>query len=193
MVRSDRASRRSGPASGRREPDLHLYDFVMLGLLVLLAWRGSRRGLISELAGLAAFALALLLAFRLDGQLGRWLAKVIPSLTAEEARVLAFLAVLAVVSAGVGLAAGLLSDAIRHVPLAGGVNRIGGLLAGAALALVGIWLITAFLLLLPAAQLPFSASVHRSETVRLLRSVPPQWSHRLRTQLEDLGSEHLTH
>ena len=162
----------------------------MLGLLVLLAWRGSRRGLIGELAGLAAFALGLLLAFRLDGQLGRWLGRVIPRLTATEARIVAFLAVLLLVSVGVGLAARLLTDAIRHVPLAGGVNRLGGLLAGAALALLGIWLITACLLLLPAAQLPFTASVHHSETARLVRSVPPQWSHGLRMQLERLGTLH---
>ena len=165
----------------------------MLGLLVLLAWRGSRRGLISELAGLAAFALALLLAFRLDGQLGRWLGQVTTSLTATEARILAFLAIVLVVSLAVGLAAGLLTDVIRHVPLAGGVNRLGGLLAGAALALLGIWLITACLLLLPAAQLPFTASVHHSETARLIRSVPPQWSRSLRIQLEHLGTVHLRH
>jgi uncharacterized membrane protein required for colicin V production len=165
----------------------------MLGLLVLLAWRGSRRGLISELAGLAAFALALLLAFRLDGQLGRWLGRSIPRLTAAEARVVAFLAILLLVSVGVGLAAGLLTDAIRHVPLADGVNRLGGLLAGAALALLGIWLVTACLLLLPAAQLPFTASVRHSETGRLVRSVPPQWSRSLRVELEHLGTVRLKH
>jgi len=183
----------TGLASRRKEPALHLYDLVMLGLLVLLAWRGSRRGLISELASLAAFALALLLAFRLDGQLGRWLGQVMTSLTATEARILAFLAIVLVVSLAVGLAAGLLTDVIRHVPLAGGVNRLGGLLAGAALALLGIWLITACLLLLPAAQLPFTASVHHSETARLIRSVPPQWSRSLRIQLEHLGTVHLRH
>jgi membrane protein required for colicin V production len=177
----------------RREPALRAYDLVMLGLLVLLAWRGSRRGLISELAGLAAFAFALLLAFRLDGELGRWLGSVIPRLTAAEARIVAFLAILLVVSLGVGLAAGLLTDAIRHVPLAGGVNHLGGLLAGAALALLGIWLITACLLLLPAGQLPFTASVHHSETARLLRSVPPQWSRSLRVHLEHFGTVHLKH
>jgi uncharacterized membrane protein required for colicin V production len=172
---------------------LHLYDLVMLGLLVLLAWRGSRRGLIGELASLAAFALALALVFCLDGQLGRWLGQVVHSLTATEARIVAFLAVLVLVSLGVGLAAGLLTDAIRHVPLAGGVNRLGGLLAGAALALLRVWLATACLLLLPAARLPFTASVHHSETPCLLRSVPPQWSRSLRVQLEHLGTVHLTH
>ncbi len=97
------------------------------------------------------------------------------------------------VSLGVRLAAGLLTDAIRHVPLAGGVNRLGGLLAGAALALLGIWLITVSLLLLPAAQLPITASVHHSATARLLRSGPPQWSRSLRIQLEHLGTVHLKH
>ena len=165
----------------------------MLGLLVLLAWRGSRRGLISELAGLAAFGLGLLLAFRLDGPLGHWLHKVISSLTATEARILAFVSVVLVVSLAVGLAAGLLGDSIRHVPLAGGVNRLGGLLAGAALALLGIWLVTACLLLLPAAQLPFTAGVHHSETARLLGSVPPQWRRSLRMRLEHQGAVLLTH
>jgi uncharacterized membrane protein required for colicin V production len=66
----------------------------MLGLLVLLAWRGSRRGLISELAGLATFDLALLLAFRLEDPLGRWLGRSVSSLSATEARILAFLAIL---------------------------------------------------------------------------------------------------
>jgi uncharacterized membrane protein required for colicin V production len=177
----------------RKEPALHVYDLVMLGLLVLLAWRGSRRGLINELAGLAAFALALLLAFRLDGQLGRWLGRVVPRLTATEARIVALLAVLLLVSLGVGLAAGLLTGAIRQVPLASRVNRLGGLLAGAALALLGIWLITACLLLLPAGQLPFTASVRHSETARLLRSVPPQWNRSLPIQLENLGTVRLTH
>ena len=172
---------------------MHVYDLVMLGLLVLLAWRGSRRGLISELAGLAAFAVALALALRFDGQLGRRLNGVVPSLTATEARVVAFLATVLVVSLGVGLAAGLLTGVIRRVPLAGGVNRLGGLLAGAALAVLGIWLVTACLLLLPAAVLPLTASVHHSETARLLSSVPPQWSHGLRVHLEHLGAVRLSH
>jgi uncharacterized membrane protein required for colicin V production len=165
---------------------------VVLGLFVLLAWRGLRRGLINELAGLAAFAIALGIALRLDGPLGRWLDSVVPSLTATEARIAAFLAALLVVSVGVGLAAGLLTRAIRHVPLAGGVNRLGGLLAGATLAVLGIWLVTACLLLLPAASLPIAAAVHQSETARLLRSAPPQWGHSLRVHLEHLGTVYLS-
>ena len=192
-MRCDRAARRSGPAGGRKESALHIYDLVMLGLFVLLAWRGSRRGLIREVAGLAAFALALLLALRLDGPLGRRLGTVVSSLTAAEARILAFVAILVVVSLGAGLAAALLTDVIRHVPLAGGVNRLGGLLAGAALALLGIWLLTACLLLLPAAHLRFTASVRHSETAHLVRGVPPEWSRGLRTQLESLGTVRLTH
>jgi uncharacterized membrane protein required for colicin V production len=165
----------------------------MVGLLVLMAWRGSRRGLISELAGLAAFAIALALAFRLDGPLGRRLNSVVPSLTATEARTVAFLVTVLAVSVGVGLAAGLLTRVIRHVPLAGGVNRLGGLLAGGALAVLGIWLVTACLLLLPATLLPFAGSVQHSETARLLHSMPAQWSHSLRAHLEHLGTADLNH
>jgi hypothetical protein len=91
------------------------------------------------------------------------------------------------------VAARLLTGVIRRVPLAAGVNRLGGLLAGAALALLGIWLLTACLLLLPAARLLFTASVRHSATAHLDRSVPPQWSHDLRTQLESFGTAHLPH
>jgi uncharacterized membrane protein required for colicin V production len=165
----------------------------MLALVALLAWRGSRRGLIGELAGLAAFAIALECAFRLDGRLGHRLHGAAPGLTTTEARILAFFAILLVASLGVGLAAGLLTRMIRRVPLAGGVNRLGGLLAGAALAVLAIWLITVCLLLLPATLLPFSASVHHSEAARLLRSMPPQWSHGLRAHLDQVGAVHLSH
>jgi len=165
----------------------------MVGLLVLIAWRGSRRGLIGELAGLAAFAVALALAFRLDGPLGRRLDSVAPGLTATEARIAAFLVTVLVVSVGVGLAAGLLTRVIRHVPLAGGVNRLGGLLAGVTLAVLGIWLVTACLLMLPATLLPFAGSVQHSETARLLHSMPAQWSHSLRVHLEHLGTADVSH
>jgi hypothetical protein len=93
----------------------------------------------------------------------------------------------------IDVAARLLTGTIRRVSLAGGANRLGGLLAGAVLALLGIRLLTTCLLLLPASLLPFASSAYHSEMVRLLESVPPQWSQSLRTHLESLGVEHPTH
>jgi uncharacterized membrane protein required for colicin V production len=58
----------------------------MLGLLGLLAFRGFRRGLLRELAGLAALGAGFLLAYRLDGPVGSWLGRAIHSLTGPKAR-----------------------------------------------------------------------------------------------------------
>ena len=164
----------------------------MACLLGLLAFRGARRGLVRELAGLAALGGAFLLAYRLDGPLGSWLVGAIHSLTAVEGRILAFLVILAVVSIVIDLAARLLTRAIKRIPVVGSLNRFGGLFAGALLGVVGIWLLTACLLLLPASLLPFSATVSHSGTAHLLHSVTPQWGQSLRVHLERLAVGHLT-
>ena len=158
----------------------------MLALLGLLAWSGLRRGFVREVAGLVAFAVGFTLALRLAGPLGRWLATVFPGLSPTTARVIAFLAIVLLVGLAIDLAALFLTGAISLVPVVGGLNRIGGLLAGAALAVLVIWLLTTCLLLLPPTLLPFTSGVRRSETARLVRSVPATWSHGLRTNL--LGS-----
>ena len=167
---------------------MHLYDLAMLGLLGLLAWSGFRRGFVREVAGLAAFALGFLLAFRLAGPLGRWLATVFPSLSPTTAHVVAFLAVVLLVGLAIDLAALFLTGAISLVPVVGGLNRVGGLVAGAALGVLVIWLLTTCLLLLPPTLLPFTSAVRRSETAQLVRGVPAAWSHGLRTSLAGSGA-----
>jgi uncharacterized membrane protein required for colicin V production len=159
----------------------------MLALLVLMAWIGARRGLVRMLAGLAAFALSFLLAFRLYGPLGSWLATVFPSLSLTESRVIAFLAVVLLVGFAIDLGARLLTGAIRNVPVVGGLDRLGGLLAGVALGLLGVWLLTTCLLLLPASVTPIAAGLRRSEAAHLVRSVSPQWNRGLRVHLERVG------
>ncbi len=160
---------------------MHLYDVLMLALFVLLAWRGARRGLVRMLVGrLAAFALGVLLAFRLRDPLGAWLATVFPRLSLTAAQIVAFLAIVLLVGVAIRLGTALLTGAIRHVPVVGGLNCLGGLLAGVALGLLGVWLLTTCLLLLPASVAPFVAGVHHSRTVQLVRSLTPQWSSSLR-------------
>ncbi len=158
----------------------------MLALLGLLAWSGFRRGFVREAAGLVAFAVGFTLAFRLAGPLGRWLATVFPSLSLTTAHVIAFLAIVLLVGLAIDLAALFLTGAISLVPVVGGLNRVGGLLAGAALGVLVIWLLTTCLLLLPPTLLRFTSGVRRSETAQLVRSMPTTWSHSLRTNL--LGS-----
>ena len=165
----------------------------MACLLCLSAFFGYRRGLIRELAGLAALAVGFLLAYRFDGPFGSWLGGLIHSLSASEARILAFLLILILVSLVIDVAARLLTRLIRRVPLIGSLNRLGGLLVGVLFALIAIWLLTACLLFLPASMLPFSAAVHHSGTAHLLGSLTSQWSQSLRAHLERLAVGHLTH
>lgn len=167
---------------------MHLYDVIVVAVLVLLAFRGARRGLVRELAALAGLALGYLLAYRLDGSLGRRLESAVPSLTPTEARALAFLAVVLVAAIAVDVAARFVTALIRHVPVVGGLNRLGGLLTGALLAFLCVWLLTTCLLLLPASLVPSMAGVRHSQTARLLHSVPMQWSGGLRDHLERLAS-----
>ena len=91
------------------------------------------------------------------------------------------------VGLAVDLAALFLSGAISRLPGVGGLNHVGGLLAGATLAVLVIWLLTTCLLLLPPTLLPFTSGVRRSETAQLVRRVPTTWSHRLRTDVVGSG------
>jgi membrane protein required for colicin V production len=170
---------------------VNLYDLVMLILLGLLAFRGFRRGLLRELAGLAALIVGFLLAYRLDGLVGGWVART-THLSPTEGHVLAFLGILAVLSIAIDLAARFLTRVIKRIPIVGGLNRLGGLLVGSAFALIGIWLLTTCLLMLPASLLPFAATVSHSGTAHLLHSVTPQWSRSLRTHLDSLAVGRLT-
>ena len=164
---------------------MNLYDLVMIILLGLLAFRGFRRGLLRELAGLAALIVGFLLAYRLDGFVGGWVART-THLSPTEGHVLAFLGIVAVLGIAIDLAARFLTRVIKRIPIVGGLNRLGGLLAGSALALIGIWLLTTCLLFLPASLLPFSATVSRSGTAHLVQSVTPRWSQSLQTHLHGL-------
>ena len=171
---------------------MHLYDLLMLGLLGLLTWSGYRRGLVREAAGLAAFAFGFMLAVRLTGPLGHWLVAVLPSLPPTSVHVIAFVAVVLLVGLAADAAARLLSGAISRVPVIGGLNRLGGLLAGAALAVLVIWLLTVCLLLLPPTLVPLRSDVRRSQTARLTRTMPRTWRRDLRAHLVGLGAARRT-
>lgn len=167
---------------------MRLYDVLMIALVALLAFRGARRGLVRELAGLAAYAVGFLLAYQLDGPLGRRLNGALPSLTPTEARVFAFLAVLVVTGVAIDLGARFVAGAIHRVPVVGGLDRMGGLLAGAVLGVLLVWLVTICLLLLPLSVVPSAAGVHRSATAHLVQRVPAAWGRGLRDHLERLAT-----
>ena len=167
---------------------MHLYDLLMLVLLVLLAWRGARRGFVIGVGGLVAFALAVALAARFDAVLGRRLRGVFPHLSASEARVVAFVAALVLAFLAVDLGVRLLGGVLHRVPLVGAADRIAGLLLGVALALLAIWLLTTALLVLPASTPGVGAGVRRSETARLMRGLPRTWERDLTRRLGHLGA-----
>jgi len=167
---------------------MDLYDLIVCLLVALLAYRGLRRGLIGELVGLAIFACGMLLALRLDAVIGRRLVAIIPSLSATEGRVLAFFAVIVVVGIVLGVLGRRFSRLVSRIPVVGGLNRLGGLLLGAALAVVCVWLVTAAVVVLPTRLVPFSATVRHSETAHLLRSLGPGVDAELRARLGQLGA-----
>jgi uncharacterized membrane protein required for colicin V production len=168
---------------------MDFYDLIVCLLIALLAYRGLRRGLIGELVGLAIFACGTLLALRLDTVVGRRLVAVIPSLSASEGRVLAFFAIIVVVGIVLGALGRRLSRLVSHIPVVGGLNRLGGLVLGVALALVCVSLVTAAVQVLPTGLVPYSATVRHSQTAHLLRSLGPGVDADLRAHLGQLGAD----
>ena len=167
------------------------YDLIVIAVLALLAFLGFRRGLIGELVGLAAFVAAVALAFRFDGRVGAGLHHLAGGLSPTVSRIVAFLVIVVAVEIGAAFVARSLSGVIGRIPLLGTVNRLGGLAVGLVLALVGVWLATSALLVLPASLVPYSATVHRSETAQVLPNVTPRWGNDLRAYVDNFTAGRL--
>lgn len=168
-----------------RADHMTAYDFGVVAVLALLAFRGFRVGLLATLMTWVALGVGLWLALRFDRVVGGWFAR-LHGFAPSTQRVLAFVVIVVVVEVAAGWLAGRLSGALRHVPLLGGLDRIGGLVCGALLAAAIVWLVTAALVALPAPLPPFSGTVRRSETAHLMRSLTPRWQRDLRTRLARL-------
>ena len=162
-----------------------VYDIAVVAVVVLLAWRGFRVGLLSALLTWVALGVGLVLALRFDRVVGGWISHV-HEFAPTTQRVLAFVAILVVVEIAVGWLAGRLSRLLSHIPVLGGANRLAGLLLGALLAVATVWLVTAALLALPSALPLLSNPVRHSETAHLLRSLTPRWQQEMRTRFERL-------
>jgi uncharacterized membrane protein required for colicin V production len=167
------------------------YDLIVLAALVLLGLLGLRRGLVGELVGLVAFVAALALAFRYDGPVGAVLRRLPVHLTPTEGRIVAFVVIVVAVDVAAAVIARRLGRLLSRVPVLGSVNRAGGLVVGLVTALIGVWLLTSALLVLPTAYVPWATTVHRSETARLLPSVTPRWDRELRAYVDDFTAGHV--
>jgi uncharacterized membrane protein required for colicin V production len=168
-----------------------LYDLAVVFLVALLAWRGFRVGLVAALLAWVAFGVGLVLAFRFDRVVGGWLAHV-HAFAPTTWRIVAFIVILVVVEVAVGWLASRLSRVLAHIPVLGSLNRVGGVVAGAVLALVAVWLVTAALVLAPPSLVPFSSVVHHSETVHLMRTLTPRWQQSLRAYLDHFTTGRLS-
>jgi membrane protein required for colicin V production len=170
---------------------VNLYDVIVLVILGLLAVRGLRRGLLATFLGLVAFAAGVFLGLRYDGALGGLLRGHL-GLTATEARIAAFLVIILAVGIAVRIVSGLFSGVIRRAPFVGAINRLGGLGVGLIVGCLAVWLVTGALLLVPYWLVPFSATVHHSETAHLLAQVTPHWDSDLRTYLDNFTAGRLS-
>jgi membrane protein required for colicin V production len=168
-----------------------LYDLVVALFIALLVYRGFRAGLVASLLAWVACGLGLLLAFRFDGVVAGWFAHN-HTFAPTTWRVLAFVVILIVVEIAAGWLATRLSRTLARIPILGGLNRLGGVLAGAVLALIAVWLVTAALLFAPPSLVPFSGAVHHSETVHLMRSLTPRWERSLRAYLDHFTAGRLS-
>lgn len=170
---------------------MSFYDVVVIALVALLAWRGLRVGLVGALLAWLAFGVGLVLAFRFDGAVGGWLDH-LHGLAPTTWRIVAFVAILAIVEIVAGRLARLLGRTLAHLPVLGSLNRLGGVLLGAALGLLFVWLVTAALLFAPPSLLPFSSAVHHSATVHLMRALTPRSEQSLRAYLDNFTRGHLS-
>lgn len=105
---------------------MNLLDSTILAVLVLGGLRGLLRGLLKELAAVAAFLLGGWIAFKYHPQAAELLAGLLPS---PAARILAFTALLILVGLSAHLLGNLLTSLI-NLALLGWVNRLAGLALG---------------------------------------------------------------
>ena len=166
---------------------LTFYDLVVVVLVALLAWRGFRAGLVGVLVAWLAFGVGLALAFRFDRTVGAWFARS-HALAPATWRAVAFVVILVAVEVVAGWLARVLGRVLSRLPVVGGLNRAGGVVLGALLALIVVWFVTAALLSVPASLVPFSGVVRHSETARLMRNLTPRWQHDLRAYLDHVGT-----
>jgi uncharacterized protein YkwD len=140
--------------------DLNWLDWLILGLLLISALDGTRRGLLLGTLDLLAAAIAVVVALVAERPLGDWLTSALPSVSPALAHLAVFLAVLIGVQVVVGATFGRLVFAVARgiaaTPL-GWLDRLLGLAPGAIRGLI-----TLSLFLLPFALVPWFPSVSQA-------------------------------
>jgi uncharacterized protein YkwD/uncharacterized membrane protein required for colicin V production len=126
--------------------DLNWLDWVVLGLLLLSAIDGTRRGLLLGALDLAAAAVGVFAAILFERPLGDWAVSVVPAIDPALAHLGAFLVVLVLVQVAIGSTVGRLVFAVARglaaTPI-GWIDRLLGLVPGL---IRGVITLTLFLL-----------------------------------------------
>ena len=146
-------------------------DVVILGIAVVFAFKGFKKGFVSELAGAVALFISIVAAFRYGGA---WdgTATSLTGLGPGSAHVIAMVAFAVVIYAIVMLIAWGLGR-IAKLPVLGIGNSLAGAIVGAGKAIVGAWAVLYVLLFFPLSR-DLRADLHRSQTVQLVTQVNPQ-------------------
>lgn len=109
---------------------MNLFDIIILAVLILFALKGMVRGLANEASSLAGLILGVWLAYRFYPSLSTPIRDTI-HVPAGIADFLAFMLILLAVGIAAHIVGNIVTAAFRVVML-GGINRLGGLLIGAA-------------------------------------------------------------
>jgi len=104
---------------------MNTYDLVCTGLLIFSAWKGFKKGLIRELAGLTGIILALWIAWKWMGNAGFFIQGVLPELK-QMLPFVAFIAMFSVVITSVMLFTRFATRLLDMTLILGFINRISG-------------------------------------------------------------------
>lgn len=152
-------------------------DLVIGAIALVFAFKGYKKGFVSELAGAVALFIAIVAVFRYPGT---WdaTAVALTGLGPGSAHVVAMVAFAAAIYGVVMLLAWLLGR-VSKLPVLGLGNALAGGVVGAGKAIVGAWAVLYVLLFFPLTP-DLRADLHRSSLVQLVTSPNPQIDDTLR-------------
>jgi uncharacterized membrane protein required for colicin V production len=140
-------------------------DVVIGGIALIFAFKGFKKGFVSELAGAVALFIAIVAAFRYGGAWDGFFNSM-TGLGPGSAHVVGMVAFAVAVYALVMIVAWVLGR-IAQLPVLGIGNAIAGALVGAGKAIVVAWAILYVLLFFPLTS-DLRADLHRSQVVQLV-------------------------
>ena len=143
---------------------MQIYDWVVIAIAGALAFRGWRRGLVREAVELAVLLAGTVFVFRMSPAVGAVLSGM-ANIPPEVARIIGGLVILIVLLVGSFFVSRIVAVALKIVPGATTLNRIGGAITGIGYALLTVVVATTLLSAAPlpsSLRGPFASSVEES-------------------------------